>query len=287
MGPTATASRPFFSPAKCDTGQAYFEGTATFTWHKGMSWQVRQRSSDSLADAIVEQYGSSKYGNSGIKREEILEVSTASHNFETGQALSAINLTYIDENSGACYSVENWFQASKVYAKDGIHYGPYTALLSCMHPKRYLNMALDSKTKKQYLDDPLFQRIQNDIADASMACFRMEGMTFPLVPRSGFYDFLYIRALNQPQNRALSDSLMGFRAFTDIMFNPGSGKNKKFNTQARSCAIYVALRKRGVIEQAVHDFDFFLNAVSYDEVSNHDKNDAEPKSAQTSLDFSL
>ena len=96
-----------------------------------------------------------------------------------------------------------------------------------------------------------------------MSCFRLSGEDYPLLPRSAFYDYLYVSALCQPQNRELAESLIGFRVFTDIMFNPGSGKTKRFNTQARSCAIYVALAKRGVLDEGVPSFQQFVQQANY------------------------
>lgn len=76
-----SATRPFFAPAKKEGGQAFFEGEVTFGWHSGMGWQVRQRSSDAMRDAILERYASG-----GLSADEVLEVSTASHDYETRQA---------------------------------------------------------------------------------------------------------------------------------------------------------------------------------------------------------
>ena len=100
------AVRPFFGASKKD-GCAFFEESIEFDWHSGLGWQVRQRSSKAMADAIVQ-----RYGTAGLCLEDILEVSTASDDYETGKALSAINLTYQDPESGRFFSVENLFQAA-------------------------------------------------------------------------------------------------------------------------------------------------------------------------------
>ena len=60
-----------------------------------------------------------------------------------------------------------------------------------------------------------------------------------LEPKTAFYDWLYLQALCQ--NRTLADQLLQYSGFTDIEFNP----KKSFSTQARSCALFVALCRSG------------------------------------------
>ena len=258
MGAVKRATRPFFGAAR-KPGCAYFEENVEFDWHSGMSWQVRQRSSKCLADAIVQRYGAA-----GLTADDILEVSTASDEYETGKALSALNLMYEDPLSGRVFSVENWFQSAKVFEKDGCEFGPYNELLTVGKPMRYLNAYLDKKTAEQYEGDELFQRIQSDIKGANLVRFELWDKAFPLVPRSCFYDYLYAHALHQDRNAELAERLCGYRVFTDIMFNPGTGKKRKFNTQARSCAIFVSLTKRGLVDDALFDIESFIELVEYD-----------------------
>lgn len=252
-----TATRPFFCASKKE-GQAFIEDEVEFDWHSGLSWQVRQRSSDAMHEAILE-----KFSKIDLKPDEILEVSTASHDYEVGQALSAMNLIYTDPDTLESHPLENWFQSSKVFIKDGKEKGPYRELLNIRLAKRYINPHPDKKTVEQFEDDPLFERIQSDISSSKMSCFRLSGEEYPLLPRSAFYDYLYVSALCQPQNGRLAEGLMNYRVFTDIMFNPGTGKHKRFNTQARSCAIYVALCKRGTLDSSVPTFENFIQEVNY------------------------
>lgn len=251
------ATRPFFG-ASTNDGCAYCEESIEFEWHSGLSWQVRQRSSICMAEAIVQRHCAA-----GLSRDDILEVSTASTDFETGRALSALNLMYEDTETGRLHSVENWFQAAKVFGKDDHEYGPYPELLTVKAPKRYLNAHLDQKTAAHYEGDELFQRVQSEIGDASLIRFELWGKEFPLVPRSCFYDYLYAKALHQGRNADLAARLCDYRVFTDIMFNPGTGKRRKYNTQARSCAIFVSLTKRGVIDDALLNIESFIDAVEY------------------------
>ena len=92
---------------------------------------------------------------------------------------------------------------------------------------------IDKKTAEQYEGDELFQRIQSDIKDANLVRFELWDKAFPLVPRSCFYDYLYAKALHQDRNAELAERLCGYRVFTDIMFNPGTGKKRKFNTSPK------------------------------------------------------
>ena len=159
--------------------------------------------------------------------------------------------------------MENWFQSSKVFVKDGIGRGPHRELLSVRLAKRYVNPHPDKKTLEQLKGDMLFDNTQREIAGAQMSCFKLSGAEYPLLPRSAFYDYLYVSALCQPQNSSLAEGLMQFRVFTDIMFNPGTGKIKKFNTQARSCAIFVSLSKRGMLSKDIPSFEEFVATASY------------------------
>lgn len=258
------ATRPFFCASKRD-GQAYIEDEVEFDWHSGMSWQVRQRSSDAMHKAILE-----KFSQSDLEPSEILEVSTASHDYEVGQALSAMNLIYTDPDTSESYPLENWFQASKVFIKDGKERGPYRDLLNVRLAKRYINPHPDKKTIEQFEGDPLFEKIQSEINGSTMSCFRLSGEDYPLLPRSAFYDYLYVSALCQLQNKELAEGLMSFRVFTDIMFNPGSGKTKRFNTQARSCAIFASLAKRGIVYESIQSFNDFVARVNYEDETQHD-----------------
>lgn len=277
MQPGKRAVRPFFGASR-KPGCAFVEESIEFDWHSGLSWQVRQRSSKCLAEAIIR-----RYGNAGLTLQDILEVSTASDDYETGKALSAINLMYEDPETGRIFSVESWFQSAKVYERDGQEFGPYDELLTVKTPKRYLNTFLDSKTARQYEGDELFQRIQLEIQNASLVRFELWGKEFPLIPRSCFYDYLYAKALYQERNTGLAERLCDYRVFTDIMFNPGTGKRRKYNTQARSCAIFVSLTKRNLIDDALFDIDSFVDLVGYETTSR--QNAGPRQSEQLGINF--
>lgn len=61
------------------------------------------------------------------------------------------------------------------------------------------------------------------------------------------------------------------------MFTPGTGKKRKYNTQARSCAIFVSLSNKGVLEEALKSFDSFVDLVKYREEPNGSDDGFMPK----------
>src|SRR5690606_37283377 len=120
------------------------------------------------------------------------------------------------------------FQSSRVFERGG----PFTDLLA-----------------RSSLEARKDERLQ---ASGSLLKFEFFGKDFPLEPKTYFYDWIYINALNQ--NLSLADQLKNFDAFSDIEFNP----TKSINCQARSCALYVALEKQGILIEALESADRFL-----------------------------
>ena len=159
----------------------------------------------------------------------ILEISSKSDD-ELGVKLSAFNLM-IETKKKINYTVEVVFQSSKVFQNGG----PYRDMLE-MTPK---------ETKKDI-------RLKNS---GRLKYFDLFGRKFELIPTTYFYNWLYINALNL--NFDLADELMKFDSFTDIVFNP----DKSINCQARAAAVYVSLRRKGLLEKALKDKDSFLEIV--------------------------
>jgi hypothetical protein len=258
MSEIARAKRPFFAAKSADKeGCIYFEKEVEFDWHKGMSWQVRQRSSLAMAQVIEEMYPKTKG--------RVLEVSTKSSNYELGFALSAMNLMYTDLETQEMHPIENWFQSSKQFSRQGEAFGPYTELLNVdpISAKRFVNSKLDKKTAEQYADNVVFNRIQNEIKGTNLSSFVFQGKNYKTEPKSGFYDYIYVRALNQ--NQELANAIKDYTVFTDIEFNPTlRGKVIRYNTQARACAIFVALSNRALLDIALEDFDSFIDCVKYE-----------------------
>ena len=159
--------------------------------------------------------------HSSIKKQypnlKILEVSTKSQH-SLGIALSAFNLK-LDG-----FPIESIFQSSKVFA-DG---SQFSELINA-----------SPKEAKQFIAHS---------NNGNIISFRYKDVSFPIEPKSLFYDYLYIMALRQTEH--LSKQLIEFDIFTDIEFN----EKKQFNCQARSCAIYSTLLRQGKL-------DFYLSSV--------------------------
>lgn len=131
-----------------------------------------------------------------------LEISTKSKN-PLGVKLSAFNLK-LDG-----YTLENIFQSSKVFTGGGA----YRDLLD-VSPK---------EAKK----DP---RLRNS---GALKFFDYNGDIFPLVPKTVFYDYIYIKAVKESLSAEEVQKIREYNYFTDIEFNP----DKSINTQAKSVAI--------------------------------------------------
>jgi len=162
---------------------------------------------------------------------QLLDISRYSTN-ELGVALSAFNLTLKTKN-GDEVLVEQAYQAGKVFQ----HGGPYLDLLDAVPADAKRDLRLQSSGK--------------------IIGFEFDGMKFPTQPMSLFYTWLYLKGLeNHPD---LSDQLVSFDAFTDIVFN----SNKSMNCQAAAAAVYVALRRRGDLAQAMGDIEYLAMVLSH------------------------
>ena len=82
------------------------------------------------------------------------------------------------------------------------------------------------------------------------------GIPWDLDPKTAFYDWLYLHALNQNEELALH--LLSFAGFTDIAFNP----KRSINCQARSAALYVSLHKCGLLTEALSGRQAYLNILN-------------------------
>ena len=188
-----------------------------FVWHRGVSVAQKRKNIHALHEAARRK---------GVSP---LEVSTKSESI-LGRALSAFNLTLKDD-SGAYHCVEALFQGSKVFERGG----PYNDLYS--------------SSGKNARSDP---RLRNS---GALKKFRYQSTDWPLKPKTAFYDWLYLNALQQHPD--LAPQLLAYDAFTDIEFNP----KKSYGTQARSCALYVALLRAGKLKEALVSKEVFLNYV--------------------------
>lgn len=168
-------------------------------------------------------------GKRSLGLKNILEISSKSRT-PLGVSLSAFNLQL--ELASRRVSVEVAFQAGKVFESGG----PYLDLLNG-----------SSREAKQ---DP---RLKNS---GALVRFEHCGQVWPLEPRTAFYDWLYTKALLE--NPDLSEQLTAYDAFTDIEFNP----KKSLNCQARSAALFVALKSARLLDEATSTQQMFLEVTS-------------------------
>ena len=188
-----------------------------FTYHQGFATVQKQKNIAAIHTEYKIQY----------PEEKVLEISSKSMQ-EGGVGLSAFNLLTRVSSLNQRIPVETVYQAGKVFAGGG----PYTDLMT-MKPK-------DAKRDERLKTSGPF------------IGYEFEGEAIPTDPTNLFYDWLYIRALIEEENRKLAAILESYDAFTDIEFNP----NKSLNSQARAAAIYISLKRADLLEQTEQIEDF-------------------------------
>jgi type I restriction enzyme M protein len=186
-----------------------------FTWYAGFSVAQKQRSIRSLHESA---------GADG----PLLEISSKSTE-ALGVALSAFHLMV--ETVDGEVPLECAFQGSKVFAGGG--------------PFRDLFEASPRDAKR---DDRLR-------SSGPLVGFDFGGDSFPLEPKTFFYDWLYATAVARvPEYRA---ELPGYVGFTDIEFNP----KRSLNCQAQSAARYAGLSAAGKLAAALEGPEQFRRVV--------------------------
>jgi len=152
----------------------------------------------------------------------VLEVSTKSTSV-LGVSLSAFNLKFLEVDSGKEYPLENIFQSSKVFERGG----PYRDLLD-VHP---------GAAKRD-------ERLKSS---GKLIHFDHNGVIWDREPKTMFYDWIYMSSLYR--NKNLSENILKYNAFTDIEFNHVNS----INCQARAAAIFVSLKKNGMLESILEN----------------------------------
>lgn len=162
------------------------------------------------------------------KYEKIIEISTKS-NIKLVRELSAFNLKYdLDYKE---YPLECVFQSSKVFEKGG----PYRDLIN-VEP---------FQVKRD-------RRLRNS---GNLVGFKLKDANYPLEPKTLFYDWIYINALSKQKH--LCQEIISYNAFTDIEFNP----KRSINCQAKSVALFVALYRQEMLDEALSNIEVFKKYV--------------------------
>jgi hypothetical protein len=211
------AERPVFIPSK-QSGRLVDERLFSFEWSPGLALGQKKKNVAALHGSAA------KAGYAPL-----LEVSTKSDEL-LGQRLSAFNLQ-VDLREGFSVPLECAFQGSKVFENGG----PFNDLffVDARQAKRDSRLSESGKLKG----------------------FLFEGQWFPLVPKTAFYDWIYLRSLYP--HREYLKRLGRYRGFTDIEFNP----LKSINCQARSCATLVALEERGKLDECMDSPESFIRVL--------------------------
>lgn len=208
------ATRPIFIPNPDSVGVT--EKLIEFKWHPGMAASQKKKS-------IVELHKVAKE----IGLDNVLEISSKSE-VSIGIQLSAFNLLITTKKYNKSFSVETAFQGSKVFERGG----PFKDLFG-----------LDSRAAKKDI------RLKES---GNLKGFQFYSYRFPLVPRTYFYDWLYINSLIQ--NIDLAEEVLAYKCFSDIEFNP----KKSINCQAHAAALYISMRKNGVLDSVMKSPEEFL-----------------------------
>ena len=190
------AKRPIFLSTN-NHNKLFEEREIEFKFYNGFSPTQKAKSIKSLHESAK---------RSGI--ENILEVSTKSSS-KLGWKLSAFNLKVDFEDREI--SLESAFQGSKVF-EGNIQYKD-------LYDKKSIEAKKDIRLKNS----------------GEIIGFNFQGEFWENEPKTAFYDWLYINALNKRDD--IKEELLEYSAFSDIEFNP----KKSINCQARSCAIFVSL----------------------------------------------
>jgi hypothetical protein len=214
------AIRPIFIPTLDSVSVE--ERSIDFRWHPGMAASQKKKS-------IVELHNAAH----SLGLSNILEISSKSES-ELGIKLSAFNLLITTKKKSNKFTVETAFQGSKVFERGG----PFVDLFG-----------LDSLAAKKDI------RLKES---GNLVCFRFFSSEFPLVPRTYFYDWIYINALMQ--NESLAIEVLSYDGFSDIEFNP----KKSINCQAHAVALYISLKKNDLLIEAMRSpEDFLRNCASH------------------------
>lgn len=211
------AERPIFI-STADGDELVKEIFLQIKWHPGFAPVQKEKNVKELHEA-AEHRG---YGH-------LLEISSKSKS-ERGQHLSAFYMK-VKMSNGREIPLECAFQGSKVFERGG----PFTDLY-WIEPRAAKR---DSRLKES----------------GKLTGFKFEDFSWPLEPKTVFYDWLYVTFLKGW--RAWAEKLYTYGGFTDIEFNP----HRSINCQARSCALFLSLMRRNILDKATESPQTFISTL--------------------------
>lgn len=212
------ASRPvFYVNEKND----FCQKNVNFKWNPGFAEVQLQKNIAAIHSSFLKEYSNLK----------ILEVSSAATDYVAIKA-SAFNISV--QTTRGLFTVEQAFQAGKVFKNAGVQ--NYLLKYSSLDAKKVIS-SINEKDQ--------------------LVAFEEFGNKFPLEPKTYFYNWIYLKALNQKQNKLIRNKILQYDAFTDIYFNP----KKSFSCQAQACSIYVSLYRKNKLKEALSSKKKFLQIV--------------------------
>ena len=207
------ANRPVYVPI---SRPPFFQRVdIEFTFNQGLSTTQKRKNIEAIHQSFLRRSPNSVP----------LEISSKSLN-PLGVNLSAFNLKKRICSLKIEIPVENVYQGGKRFLCGG----PYTDLYN-VSPK-------EAKTD---------ERLKYS---GPLKAFSFEGVDYPIEPQNGFYDWIYIQAIQE--NKELGEEIQNYNAFTDIEFNP----NKSINCQARAAAMFVGIAKAGLLDMTQDFYEF-------------------------------
>lgn len=211
-GNSKMADRPIFFP-DFEGQWLVHERTFSFPWASGFA-EIQKKKNITALHQVAKENGV----------DNVLEISSKSSE-EVGQRLSAFSLK-ISLKDGI-FPLESVYQGSKVFENGG----PFPEIFE-----------FSPRDAKRFIRKGNYNHL---------VCFELEERQYPLSPKNAFYDWLYIKSL---ENHAdwIKENIQ-YDAFTDIEFNPA----KQVNCQARAFAVYLSLLKKGKLNEAAADFMTF------------------------------
>jgi hypothetical protein len=216
------AQRPVYLPT---SAPPFFKvELVEFTWFPGYSKEQKQRSIRSLHENAAFEAGV----------DSPLEISSKSTS-PLGYKLSAFNLpAYSNDKryqAPPC-SLEMVFQTSKVFGED-VH---------CID--------LVGEEVRQV------RKTVRERESKGLEHFRFEEVDWPIDPKGAFYNFIYLRSLNELGDE--KSDILRYDGFTDIEFNP----KKSINCQAEAVSIFVGISRAGLdLKNICTDKETFLETV--------------------------
>lgn len=212
------ANRPVFYVNEKNN---FCQTNVNFKWNPGFAEVQLQKNIAAIHSSFLKEHSKLK----------ILEVSSATTD---SIAIKASAFNMLVQTSQGLFTVEQAFQAGKVFKNSGVQ--NYLLKYSSLDAKKIIS----SINKKDQL-----------------ISFEEFGNKFPLEPKTYFYNWIYLKALNQKQNKLIRNKILQYDAFTDIYFNP----KKSFSCQAQACSIYVSLYRKNKLKEALNSKKKFLKIV--------------------------